>query len=414
VREYLLTILVVAGVTYLLTPLARRIAVGAGALARVRDRDVHTIPTPKFGGLAMYLGVAAGLLVASRLPTLQTIFTTSVARGVLAGGGLVVLLGLLDDRFELDALTKLAGQILAAGIMVLEGVQLLFIPFPHTELSLTPDLGVPATVVLVVLTINAVNFVDGLDGLAAGIVGIAALAFFAYSYTLSVVHHFDPATAPTLLAAACLGACLGFLPHNFSPARVFMGDSGSMLLGLMLAAATVSLTGQLDANAIRHQNVFPVLLPLIVPLAVLAVPLADLLLAVARRTRLGQAPWSPDKAHLHHRLVRMGHSHARAVLVMYFWSALIAGAAVAVAVTNGLVAVLIVAGGIAVLLVLASRRPRGRAPRRQVPDGQPVVAPPAAAVVASADHAGRGRVDAAPAASQPGPGPDRDAVDRWR
>jgi UDP-GlcNAc:undecaprenyl-phosphate GlcNAc-1-phosphate transferase len=391
VREYLLTILVVAGVTYLLTPFARRVAVGIGALARVRDRDVHTIPTPKLGGLAMYLGVAAGLLVASRLPTLQQIFASSVARGVLAGGGLVVALGALDDRFELDALTKLAGQILAAGVMVLEGVQLLFIPFPHTQLSLGPDIGVPATVVLVVLTINAVNFVDGLDGLAAGIVGIASLAFFAYSYSLSVVHHFDPATAPTLLTAACFGACLGFLPHNFSPARVFMGDSGSMLLGLMLAAATVSLTGQLDGNAIRHQDIFPVLLPLIVPLAVLAVPLADLLFAVVRRTRLGQAPWSPDKAHLHHRLLRMGHSHARAVLVMYFWSALIAGAAVAVAVTNGLVAVLIVAGGIAVLLVLASRGPRAaraasRRARGPAAAGEPSPGP---AETAAAGRVGR-------------------------
>ena len=154
------------------------------------------------------------------------------------GGGIIVLLGAIDDRWGLDALTKLAGQILAAGVMVLQGVQLLYLPVPrYGTLVLTPETGVPATVLLIVLTINAVNFVDGLDGLAAGVVGIAALAFFAYSYELSVVHRFDRATPPTLITAVLAGACLGFLPHNFNPARVFMGDSGSMLIGLMLAAA---------------------------------------------------------------------------------------------------------------------------------------------------------------------------------
>ncbi|HVA62044.1 MAG TPA: MraY family glycosyltransferase [Mycobacteriales bacterium] len=357
-REYALTLVVVAGVTYVMTPLVRRLAVALGALARVRDRDVHTIPTPKLGGIAMYAGIAAGLLVASRLPTLQRVFISSATRGVLFGGALLVVLGALDDRYELDALTKLAGQILAAGIMVLQGVQLLFLPFPHFELSLSPDVGVPATVLLVVLTINAVNFLDGLDGLAAGIVCIASLAFFAYSYQLSVVHHFDRATAPTLLTAVCAGACVGFLPHNFNPARVFMGDSGSMLLGLMLAASTISLTGQLDANAVQNSDVFPALLPLLVPLAVLAVPLVDLLLAVIRRTRSGRAPWAPDKAHLHHRLLEIGHTQTRAVLIMYFWSALLAGTAVAVSITHGTVPVLAVAGSLAVLLVLVSSRPR--------------------------------------------------------
>ena len=364
-REYALTLAVVAAVTYLLTPIARRMAVAFGALARVRDRDIHAIPTPKLGGVAMYGGLAAGLIVASRLPTLQRIFLSSVARGVLFGGALLLLLGALDDRFELDALTKLAGQVLAAGVMVLQGVQLLFLPLPHAEISLGSNIGVPATVILVVLTINAVNFLDGLDGLAAGIVFIASLAFFAYSYTLSVVHHFDVATAPTLLTAICAGTCIGFLPHNFSPARVFMGDSGSMLLGLMLAAATVSLTGQVDANAIKNSDVFPALLPLLLPLAVLAVPLVDLLLAVIRRARAGVAPWSPDKEHLHHRLVMLGHSQARAVIIMYLWSALIAGSAVAVSITHGMLPVLAVAGSIAVLLVVVSTLPRLRAAARR-------------------------------------------------
>ena len=365
-REYLLAAFVAAAVTDLLTPLARRFAQLGGAYTPVRDRDVHTIPTPRLGGVAMFVGVCAAVLVASRLHTLQRVFDTSEARGVLFGGALLVAIGAADDKWGLDALTKLAGQILAAGVMVLQGVQLLYLPIPrYGALSLGPDLGVPLTVIFVVVTINAVNFIDGLDGLAAGVVAIAALAFFAYSYELSVVHHFDRATAPTLISAALAGACLGFLPHNFNPARVFMGDSGSMLLGLMLAASGVSLIGRLDPNSLtgqsQTQTLFPTLLPLLLPLAVLAVPFVDLLLAVVRRTRTGGVPWAPDKLHLHHRLLRLGHSHARAVLIMYLWSALVAGAAVTVAFARQrpllVMSLYLVA---AMVLLLASNIPRLR------------------------------------------------------
>ena len=361
-REYVLTALIVAAVTYLLTPLVRRLAERLGAYTEVRERDVHTIPTPRLGGVGMFIGIGVGLLVASRMPTLQRVFQTSEARGALLGGGLLVLIGAADDKWGLDALTKLAGQILAAGIMVLEGVQLLYLPIPrYGALSLSPDVGVPLTVLFVVVTINAVNFIDGLDGLAAGVVAIAAMAFFAYSYDLSVVYHFDRAEAPTLLTAVLAGACLGFLPHNFSPARIFMGDTGSMLLGLMLSAATVSLTGRIDPNAVYAADFAPALLPLLLPLAVLAVPLVDLLLAVLRRTRTGQAPWTPDKRHLHHRLLQIGHTHARAVVIMYLWSALIAGGAVTVAFAHSRPMLVLAAflGGAAVLLV-ASNIPRLR------------------------------------------------------
>jgi UDP-GlcNAc:undecaprenyl-phosphate GlcNAc-1-phosphate transferase len=368
VREYVLTALVVAAVTYLVTPFVRRLAERIGAYTAVRDRDVHTIPTPRLGGLAMLLGVGAGALVADRLPVLHRVFATTEVRGTLAGGLVLVLVGAADDKWGLDALTKLAGQILAAGIMILEGVQLLYVPLPlqkYGALSLGPDLGVPLTVLFVVITINAVNFIDGLDGLAAGVVAIAALSFFAYSYELSVVHHFDRATAPTLITAMLAGTCLGFLPHNFNPARVFMGDSGSMLLGLMLAAATVSLTGRIDPNAVYAADFVPATLPLLLPLAVLAVPIVDLLLAVLRRTRGGRAPWQPDKLHLHHRLLLLGHSHARAVLIMYLWSALVAGGAVTVAFAHGEpLLVLSAYMGAAALLLVASNIPRLRHTRR--------------------------------------------------
>lgn len=367
-REYVLTGVLVAAVTYLLTPYARRFAIATHAFTEVRERDVHTIPTPRLGGIAMFFGICAGLLVASRLPTLQRVFQTSDVQGVLFGGGVLVLLGAADDRWGLDALTKLAGQIIAAGVMVLQGVQLLFLPIPgHGALSLGSDLGVPITILFVVVTINAINFIDGLDGLAAGVVAIASLSFFAYSYELSVVHHFDRATAPTLLTAVLAGACIGFLPHNFNPARIFMGDSGSMLLGLVLAAATLSLTGQLDPNALPADDFAPGLLPLLLPLAVFAIPFGDLVLAVVRRSRAGQAPWAPDKRHLHHRLLTLGHSHARAVVMMYMWSALIAGGTVTIALSHGrplLVISMVLIG--AAMLIVASSVPRLRAAHRPV------------------------------------------------
>jgi UDP-GlcNAc:undecaprenyl-phosphate GlcNAc-1-phosphate transferase len=253
--------------------------------------------------------------------------------------------------------------------MVLKGVQLLYVPIPgHGTLSLGSDLGVPLTILFVVVTINAINFIDGLDGLAAGVVAISSLSFFAYSYELSVVHHIDRATAPTLLAAVLAGACLGFLPHNFNPARVFMGDTGSMLLGFVFSAATVSLTGQLDPNAIGYYGFVPTLLPLLLPLALLAVPLVDLLLAVVRRSAAGQAPWAPDKRHLHHRLLTLGHSHARAVLIMYTWSALIAGGTVALGLSHGRpLPVIAVVLAVAAILIVASAVPRLRSAHRLPP-----------------------------------------------
>ncbi len=331
-REYLLVLLVAAAVTYLLTPVARRAAVGWGAIAAVRDRDVHAIPTPRLGGVAMFCGFCAAILVSTRLPFLSVVSDQSRDLVAILSGGLVIcLVGIADDRWGLDAITKLAGQVLAAGVMVLQGVQMLWLPIPGETFSLPPDLGVVVTVLIVVVTINAVNFVDGLDGLAAGIVAIAAGAFFSYSYLLSRLEGFERAQPATLATAALIGVCLGFLPHNFNPARVFMGDSGAMFIGLVLGASTISLTGGVDPNAITEFAVAPTLLPLLLPVAVLLVPLFDLALAVVRRTRAGVSPFAADKQHLHHRLMDIGHSHARAVLILYLWSAVVAFGATAIA-----------------------------------------------------------------------------------
>src|SRR3982750_761249 len=367
-REYVVVLLTAGVVTYLATPVVRLAAVRWRMMAAPRERDVHVIPTPRGGGVAMYLGVAAAILVAARLPALQRTFDDSQTIAVLVAGGLICLLGVLDDRWGLDALTKLTGQIAAAGVMVLLGVQLAFLFLPFADigtLSLGPDVGVPATILLTVFTVNALNFIDGLDGLAAGVSAIAALAFFTYSYHLGLVGYDDVASAPALITAVLAGACLGFLPHNFSPARIFMGDSGSMLVGLMLSAAAVSATGQTDSQTLGSAaNLLPLTLPLLVPIAVLFIPFVDLPLAVVRRSLRGQSPFAPDKMHLHHRLLSIGHSHRRAVLVMYFWAALLSFGAVALSITGGraeplvAIAVLLVIGTVVVLSPRARRAAR--------------------------------------------------------
>ncbi len=365
-REYLLVLCVAAAVTYLLTPVARRFALRTGAMAEPRDRDVHAVPTPRLGGLAMYGGVCAAFLVASSLPALSRVFKYSDVEATVVAGGLIVLLGAVDDRWGIDALTKLAGQVLAAGVMVLIGLQLLTLTVPGVgAISLGPE-SVILTVAITLLTVNAINFVDGLDGLAAGVGAIAALAFFAFSYSLAsggvtggVAQ--DRITSPTLIAVVLAGACLGFLPHNFNPARIFMGDSGSMLIGLMLSAAVISLTGQVSYANLSVSAQFPVLLPLLLPFAVLAVPVLDLLLAVIRRTRAGRSPFAPDKEHLHHRLMEIGHSHTRAVLIMYVWTALLAFGMVAVSVSGGPLPVLAGLGLAAAVALVVSRVPKLRA-----------------------------------------------------
>ena len=368
-REYLLTAVVSAAVTYLLTPVARRIALRWGAMTQVRDRDVHAIPTPRLGGIAMMGGFTAALVVANNLPFLGPRLEQRDLVAVLSGSLLICLLGVADDRWELDAVTKLAGQVLAAGVMVLQGVQMLFLPFGGLAgessdgvpgaVVLGPPEGAVLTVLVIVVTINAVNFVDGLDGLAAGIVAIAASAFFAFSYLLAVQEGLLRATTAGVVAAALIGCCVGFLPHNFSPARVFMGDSGSMLIGLLLATTTITLTGSVNPNDVGT-DIAPALVPLLLPLAVMVVPFLDLLLAVVRRTAAGRSPFAPDKQHLHHRLLERGHSHARAVLVMYLWSAVLAYGAVAIAFLDTRTLVLSLAAVSVVALLLTVNIPRLR------------------------------------------------------
>jgi UDP-GlcNAc:undecaprenyl-phosphate/decaprenyl-phosphate GlcNAc-1-phosphate transferase len=370
IREYLLVGLSAAVVTYLLTGLVRRFALRVGAIAVPRGRDVHTIPIPRLGGVAIYLGVLGGVFVASQLPVLRRAFDYSNETvAVLVAGGLIVLVGALDDRFGLDALTKLAGQATAAGVLVLMGVQwtVIYLPWGGSGgstgslLLLGQDQGVLITVFLCVVLINAMNFVDGLDGLAAGIGTIAAVATCAFALGLLGQQNGDVnAYPPALIAAVLAGACAGFLPHNFQPARLFMGDSGSMFIGLTLAAATTTASGRTNYSTTGSTGALALLTPLIVVAAVVFVPLLDLLMAVVRRTRAGTSPFAPDKMHLHHRLLEIGHSQRRAVLLIYLWAGVLAFGAVALAlIDNAFVVVWMVTVGLLVA-VLASAVPRLR------------------------------------------------------
>ena len=342
-REYLAVFLVAVTVTYLLAVFARELALRFGAVARVRDRDVHDVPIPYFGGVAMYGGLVAAYVVGRNLPFLSSAEGQFLrdAGIVLVAGGVVCALGVVDDLIELDALTKLGGQVIAAGFLVLNEVQVYIVYLPGGGvLSLDEAQAALITVFLVVATMNAVNFIDGLDGLAAGVVGLGAVAFFLFSYRLASVNFESVAIASALLCAALAGACAGFISHNFHPAEMFMGDSGSMLIGLVLAGSALSLSGSFPPSAfiggsVGQGSLLLMLLPVLLPISVLIVPFVDLLLAVVRRMRRGQSPFAPDKQHLHHRLLEYGHSHRRAVLVIWLWAALIAIGGVAVTLFPG-------------------------------------------------------------------------------
>lgn len=374
IREYILVGLISATLTFLLTGLVRRFAIRAGAIANPRARDVHVIPIPRMGGLAMYLGVAGGMAMAHQLPVLRRAFEYSLDPvGVLIGGGVIVLIGAVDDRFEIDAWTKLAGQVLCAGILVIFGVQwnVFWVPWGGngdalgSVVTLDSNQGGLLMVLLVVLLVNAMNFVDGLDGLAAGLGFIAAAATCAFSLGLLDSAGGDVGTyPPALIAATLAGACLGFLPHNFQPAKIFMGDSGSMMIGLMLAGATTSASGKINYTRFGGSDALALLSPLLVVVAVLFLPVLDLLMAVIRRTRRGESPFAADKMHLHHRLLEIGHSQRRAVLLIYLWAGLLGFGAVSLTLFDTAAVLWIVAAGL-VLAVIVSVIPRLRSRNQQ-------------------------------------------------
>ena len=346
-RETALVILVAATFTYLATGLVRSFLVRTGRVAEIRLRDSHSQPTPQMGGVAMFIGFAAAVFIAGQFPALTRGFmpVTPEMNAVLWAALAIVLVGVIDDLFELSAVVKLVGQLLAAGIMSGLGLTwtLLFIPLEDgTTVLLDQIQGTLLTTFFTVLLVNAMNFVDGLDGLAAGLGLIAGAAILVFS--LTVLHDQGGAVSaypPAIIAAALVGICAGFLPHNFEPSRIFMGDSGSMLIGLLLAAASTSASGKINMSLYGTVDMVALASPFIVVAAAVFIPVLDLVWAVIRRLSQGRSPFSADKAHIHHRLLSLGHTHRRTVLVLYLWVSAVAFGAVSFSIVPPVLAAII-------------------------------------------------------------------------
>ncbi|HEX4058568.1 MAG TPA: MraY family glycosyltransferase [Galbitalea sp.] len=322
---YVLLVAVAALVTWGLSLLTLRLSRRYRLYPKIRARDVHTEPTPRLGGVAMFLGLLAAIGVAWFVPPLRAAFgdTWQVAT-ILLAALIIVAIGLIDDIIDLGWVTKLAGQFIAALVLAFGGTQLLAIPIGAIVVpGAFPSLVL--TVFVVVLVMNAVNFVDGLDGLVAGVAIIANGTFFVYTYLQQSVNNLPYYNLAALVTAALIGVCAGLLPVNFHPAKMFMGDSGALLVGLLMAVSAINVTddfdpGQVATARLDHSIVLVSYIPILLPFAILILPLLDFGLAILRRLRAGKSPFSADRKHLHHRLLDMGHSHLNAVLLFYAWT----------------------------------------------------------------------------------------------
>ncbi len=360
--DYLAVAALAAVVTAAMAPLVGLLARRLGALEHPPETGHAPEPTqvPTMGGLAMAGGVVAALGLAAVLPGLRRLFTeTSEPVALLVGVAIIVIIGVLDDLRPLPPSVKLAGQIVAALGVVLFGVQLVHFWVPGIEVVvLSSDLGLPLTVLALVVMINAVNLIDGLDGLAAGVAGIGAVAFLAFA--LRTQPGLDAAGAvpssATLVVAIVAGVTLGFLLHNWHPARIYMGDTGSQLLGLLLGGAMIAFVGRTAAPTGED---FLGSIPLLAPVLVLAVPFLDTVFAVVRRIVARRPVTAGDRGHIHHLLLAFGHSHRRAVTVLYYWSAVVAFGSVGPAFLawERLLPWLVVAGALGLVLTALGTRP---------------------------------------------------------
>ena len=322
-------------VTLVSTPLFRRLSFAIGAVQRPDERRVHTQPTALLGGAAILLGVLAGLGVAWRVDRFQEVFGAStVPLGVAIAAALIFTVGQVDDLREVSPPAKIAGTVLAGSVLSIAGVSILFFRIPFVGLlSLSPDMSTLLTVIWVIGMSTAINYIDGLDGLAAGIVAIAAAALLLYCERLAGVGAIGADNAGPIIAASVCGACVGFLPHNFHPAKIFMGDAGALLLGLLMAAATVAVGGNTDAQFSGQTFFF--FAPLFIPILILGVPIVDALFSIVRRARRGAGVTVADKDHLHHRLMRLGHGQRRSVLILWAWTVLLSAIALYPTYTRG-------------------------------------------------------------------------------
>lgn len=292
------------GIVVLLTPAVGGMARLLGVVDRPDERRLNRRPIPRLGGLAIFLGII--------VPSLAFLDLSSETRGVLLGAAIATVVGAVDDFRGLSPPVKLGGQLVAASIPPMFGVWIDHFTLPLLGVVDLPAwLGVPLSMLFIVAVMNMVNFLDGMDGLAAGVCGIAGATYAILALSLGK-------TDPAILSAIVAGACLGFLRHNFFPARIFMGDSGALSLGFILAA--VSIQGLLKTAST---------VVLVLPLLVLAIPIIDTSFVVARRLKHNRPIYAADRGHLHHRFMNIGFSQRRAAVTMWLWCATLAGAALA-------------------------------------------------------------------------------------
>jgi UDP-GlcNAc:undecaprenyl-phosphate/decaprenyl-phosphate GlcNAc-1-phosphate transferase len=359
--------------TFLLTFVVRWVAVRIGAISIPGPRGVHDRPTPTLGGAGMFAGFLLAMAAASRIPQFGEMFDdSSEPFGLVLAAGVMFVVGAFDDFRDVSPPAKVAGMVLAGSLLSLMGVSMLFfrVPFASTEyVVLSADLAPLVTVLTVVLMANAINLIDGLDGLAAGIVIIAGSALFLYADRLFKAGLLEGSNMGPLVAVIAIGVCLGFLPHNFNPARIMMGDAGSLFLGLLMATTTITVGGR-TADQFSGQTYF-FFAPLFIPVVILGVPLLDTAFAFFRRVYRRTAFHVADKDHLHHRLMRLGHGPRRSVVILWLWTALLSGLVLFPTYTNRGNAVVPVGVGALGLLLYVYFHPGVRSARDPVLEGVP-------------------------------------------
>lgn len=353
-KVYLAVVAITALLSFALTPVARMLGVRGRVYTPSRKRDMHREPIPKLGGAAMAIAVVIAMGLSSLVPFLSGIYQAPI-RGILGAILIILIMGVADDLWDLHWIVKFAGQVVAAGIVAAAGIRVEAMPvgWIHVDNEIAQIL---ITIFVIVLTINAFNFIDGLDGLAAGVAVIGGSAFFLYSYVLTrTINAYDYSNLSTLLTALLIGACIGFLPFNFHPAKIFMGEVGAQLIGLLMATAAVAVTADLGAlEGFRFRNV-PAYMPMLLPLAVMLLPLLDLVMAVLRRTARRSSPFTADRGHIHHKLVDGGYTHRQAVLLLYLWTFVIGYGAVSLTYFSAEVVFAVVAIAMALLVLLTLR-----------------------------------------------------------
>ncbi len=307
-QAYIVAFTIALAVAYFVTPHVKNLAIKIGAVDAPDARKVHTKPMARMGGLAIY----AAFVIA----VLASMYVSREIMGILVGGTVILIVGIIDDLKPLPPRVKLLGQIVAATVLVMFDIRIEWLTNPFGDMLYVDYFAIPLTIIWVVSLTNTVNLIDGLDGLAAGVSTIASLTILLVALQQNFV-------SVAILTAALAGSALGFLQHNFNPAKIFMGDTGSMFLGYMLAA--ISILGAVKSAAT---------IALIVPIVALGLPILDTAFAIIRRYMSGKPIFKPDKGHLHHRLLEMGLTQKQAVLLMYVISGCLGLSAIALTEVN--------------------------------------------------------------------------------